>query len=104
MHNMTIGSMVLVTTDNWFYGRDGKSYRAVWGKLNGIYGDQETLGIKTNAKSANWYVDVGGVVIAGCQIHYAVDCDSCPPDEVDDHAIIEGKCVPYKRPTHIYKA
>ena len=104
MHRMTVGSKVLITCDNWFYGRDGKSYRSVWGTLDGIFNDQETLGVKTNAKSANWYAVVGGMIVAGCQIHYAMDCDELPPELVDDFTVVEGKVIHYTRPSHIYKA
>lgn len=70
----------LITTDNWFYGPDGRQYRAAWGEVQII---QDTfLGIKTNAHSANWYAKVGPennhVIVAGCQIHYAVKCEKEP--------------------------
>lgn len=64
----------LITCSNWFYAPDGKCYRVVWGKIK-ICKDEETLGIKTNSKSANWYAIVGQgektVIVAGCQILYA---------------------------------
>ncbi len=72
-----IGDKVLVTTDNWFYAPDGRQYRAVWGTVKGIFSDTQTLGIKTNAKSTNWYAMVGSMMIAGCQIHYAVLTQDC---------------------------
>lgn len=73
----------LITTDSWFIAPDGKSYKAVWGKVE-IYSDEETLGIKTNDKSTNWYAIVGEagqgrrVVVAGCQIRYACVCIEKP--------------------------
>lgn len=64
----------LITLDKWFVAPDGKSYKAVWGRVE-IYSDKETLGIVTNDKSTNWYVVIGEqgrrVIIAGCQIHFA---------------------------------
>ena len=46
--------------------------------------DNSALGIKTNRNSTNWYAIVGTennhVIIAGCQIHYAVKCDKKPND------------------------
>jgi hypothetical protein len=76
----------LITTDNWFYGPDGGQYRAVWGEVQIIQGT--FLGIKTNARSANWYVKVGPennhVIVAGCQIHYAVACEKEP----EPHAVL----------------
>ena len=76
-----VGDKVLVTTNAWFHAPDGDNYNAVFGTLNGIYTDQETLGIKTNAKSTNWYAHIGDMIIAGCQIHYAIktDCVSFDP-------------------------
>jgi hypothetical protein len=73
---MQVGDKVLITTDNWFFAPDGESYRAVWGTVNGILNDEQALGIKTNARSTNWFVSIGNMVVAGCQIHYAIKTDS----------------------------
>lgn len=71
----------LITCSNWFYAPDGKQYRAVWGKVK-VMNDEATLGIKTNAKSANWYAIVGkgdkSTIVAGCQILYACVCNEAP--------------------------
>ena len=88
---MIAGATYLITTDGWFVAPDGQLYSAVWGKV-GILSDT-VLGIKTNARSANWYAKVGPedrhVIIAGCQIHYAVRCEERPsevgPDIQDVH-------------------
>lgn len=69
----------LITTRDWFLAPDGKQYKAVWGKIK-VYTDQETLGVKTNAHSTNWYLIVGDessakrMVVAGCQVYYAMVC------------------------------
>lgn len=64
----------LITTDAWFTAPDGAQYRSVWGKV-AVANDNEILGIKTNARSSNWFAIIGEadkrVIIAGCQIHYA---------------------------------
>lgn len=70
---MNIGTKLLITTDNWFFAPDGQNYRAVYGTVRGVFSDTETLGIKTNAKSTNWYVQIGKMCIAGCQIHYVIE-------------------------------
>jgi len=70
-----IGDKMLVTCDNWFYTPDGNTHRAVFGTVKGIHSDKTTLGIKTNDKSTNWYLEIGNMFIAGCQIHYAVKTD-----------------------------
>ena len=67
----------LVTTDNWFYAPDGKKYRSAWGEIEILKDD--ILGVSTNRNSTNWYAKIGSkenhVIIAGCQIHYAVKCE-----------------------------
>lgn len=89
-----IGKKYIITTDNWFQAPDGQSYRSVYGTVTAISNDDETLGIKTNRGSTNWYVVIGKMVIAGCQIHYVIQSDSFdnPPFERED--IHDGKiCV-----------
>jgi len=70
----------LITCDAWFYAPDGVKYRAVWGEVEIL--EDSFLGVKTNNHSSNWYAYVGndkrGMVVAGCQIHYAVKCDKPP--------------------------
>ena len=71
----------LITTDSWFIAPDGKQYRAAWGEAE-ILADESFLGIKTNRNSTNWFAKIGNekshIIIAGCQIHYAVKCDEKP--------------------------
>lgn len=75
------GGKFLVTADAWFVGPDGEFYNSAFGEVE-ILDDEETLGIKTNRGATNWFAQVGNkdefVIIAGCQIHYAVKCDSVP--------------------------
>lgn len=75
--SINIGDKVLITTDRWFFAPDGQSYMAVHGTVRAVKSDAETLGIKTNARSTNWYIEVGNTTIAGCQIHYAIKSDTC---------------------------
>lgn len=74
----------LITTDNWFIAPDGKSYRAVWGEAKTMTA-AEALGLEPNRNSANWMVRVGTdehhIILAGCQIHYAVRCPERPNQE-----------------------
>lgn len=74
-----LGKKYLITTTNWFHAPDGKMYNGVFGIISGIYNDEETLGIKTNKESANWYLVIGKMIVAGCRIHYCIRTD-----EVDD--------------------
>lgn len=99
-----IGTKVLITTDNWFYAPDGKQYRSAYGTVRGIHTDEKTLGIRTNARSTNWYVQVGDLMIAGCQVHYAVRTDKCDLGSTPDWKEVDGVVVEYLRPTCIYDA
>lgn len=102
--NIEVGSCVLVTTDNWFYGPDGRQYRGVFGTVRGVYSDQETLGIKTNARSTNWYAEIGNVTIAGCQVHYVIRCNTPPPATLNDYEVKDGVVTFFDRPACIYNA
>ena len=102
--NLDVGVKALITTDNWFYGPDGKQYRAVWGTIKTILNDEAQLGIKTNARSTNWYVEIGCMVIAGCQIHYAMRSDECELDPVDDWQAGPEGMKAFKRPSAIFNA
>lgn len=70
----------LITTDDWFTATDGQHYKAAWGEVNIV--DDTVLGIKTNRLSSNWFAKVGTeenhILIAGCQIHYAIKAEQEP--------------------------
>lgn len=102
----SIGDEVLITTDNWFVAPDGKQYRSAFGTLHSINSDEATLGVRTNDRSTNWYVQIGNLTIAGCQIHYAVktDRESVNFDHCDDYTTKDGEVKSYVRPTLIYDA
>lgn len=102
--NINVGDKALITTDNWFFGHDGLQYRAVFGTVKAIRSAEETLGIKTNAKSTNWYIEIGSVTLAGCQIHYAIKTDLCEISNVKDSDVINGELKEYVRPSRIYNA
>ena len=76
MEKWETGGKYLITTDNWFIAPDGDQYRAVFGTVHGISKDEETLGIKTNRSSTNWYLQIGNMVVAGCQIHYCIKTET----------------------------
>lgn len=70
----------IITTDNWFLAPDGQEYKAAWGTVSIV--EDGVLGIKTNRMTSNWFAKVGDgegeILIAGCQIHYAVQCERPP--------------------------
>ena len=98
----------LITTDAWFYAPDGKQYKAAWGDVQII--EDTFLGLKTNRNSSNWFVKMGSeqkhIVIAGCQIHYAIRCEQKPnmEESEDWQADAQNGIKLYERPTSIYMA
>ena len=76
---MKIGEKFLITTDNWFFAPDGEQYRSVFGTVHAVVDSSQALGVRTNAKSTNWYVLIGDTLVAGCQIHYAVRSERFNP-------------------------
>lgn len=105
MVGCAIGRPALITCDNWFYAPDGRSYRAVWGTIRAVHDSEKVLGIRTNSKSTNWYVEIGCMIIAGCQIHYVLACDQCSFDSAKDwSASAEHGLKEYDRPCGIFNA
>ena len=105
---ITLTGKYLVQSDEWFLAPDGKYYRAVWGEIK-VVQSEEMLGIKTNARSTNWYVMVGNplihVIIAGCKIHHCVKCNKevlNPSLDVRDYVVHDGLINFYSRPNAIY--
>lgn len=93
-----------ITTAEWFIGHDGKAYNAVWGNVEILSDD--ILGIKTNRGSTNWYIKIGSedkyMIVAGCQVNYAVKCKKPVIDEVNDFSLIDGEIKRYTKPSTIY--
>jgi hypothetical protein len=95
----------LITADNWFYAPDGVLYKAVWGEVTIL--EDNILNIKTNRNSSNWFARIGTeenhVIIAGCQIHYAVKTNKKPNSGlIRDYNIVDGVVKEYDRPNNIY--
>jgi len=101
---LEVGKRALITCGNWFYAPDGCTYRSVFGTIHGVHSSEETLGVKTNSKSTNWYVEIGNMTLAGCQIHYAIRCDAVHVGKAADWNLHEGNPVEYTRPGAIYMA
>lgn len=102
--NIQIGKKVLITTNNWFVAPDGRQYMAVFGTVKAVLDSQQTLGVKTNARSTNWYVELGNMTIAGCQIFYAVRTDRVELGEVPAYEVKDGVVTHIKIPSRIYNA
>lgn len=100
-----INKKVLITTQGWFYGKDGKQYRAVHGTLKAIHEAGKTLGFIPNRSHANWFVEIGNMIIMGCQVMYLQQVDEVNTGNVIDWNYdkdSEEKSVSYERPTSIY--
>jgi hypothetical protein len=104
MNNVEVGDKVLVTCDNWFYAPNGQHYRAVFGTVRAVRTAEDTLGVRPNGKSTNWYVEVGNMTIAGCQVHYVVKTDRCDLGTTCSWTEEKGVVVYFDRPSHIYNA
>lgn len=103
--SMQIGKKALITTDGWFYAPDGRQYRAVFGTVKSVRTSEDTLGVRTNARSSNWYVEIGNLTVAGRQIHYALRCDEVQTGPAKDWSADAQKgLTEYDRPIAIYSA
>ncbi len=85
-----LNQKVIITTSNWFYAPDGKNYRAVWGTLKGVHAAKDVLGFTVNASHANFYIEIGTMVIAGCQALYCMQCDNKPDFEKVSHSMYDS--------------
>ena len=107
---MEMKGKYLITTDHWFVAPDGRQYRSAWGEVQIM--DDKFLGVTTNRNSSNWYAMVGGnnreIIIAGCQIHFAIKCPVKPDNsKIKDYQVEvtmkDGK-LEYERDSYIYIA
>lgn len=72
-----VGERYLITTDSWFVAPDGNTYHAVYGTVKRVETAESALGFRPRGRSANWFVEIGDTIVAGCQIHFAVRTDEC---------------------------
>ena len=99
-----IGKKVLITTSDWFKGNDGVQYKSVFGTLQGIHETKEYYGFTPNRNHANWVVEVGNMVIAGCQVLYCEQVDVIS-EKVHDWSCskeTEFKVIEYTTPNNTY--
>ena len=103
-NNIAVGDKVIVTCDNWFYAPNGCTYRGVFGTVKAVRTAEDSLGARPNGKSTNWYLEVGDMTIAGCQVHYVVKSDSCFLGPVETNHVHEGRYNSSVRESEIYDA
>jgi len=82
---------MLLTTHNWFVAPDGEQYKSVFGTVKAIHSDSALLGIKTNRHSTDWYVEIGNMIVAGCQIYYAIKTNSVSLKKATREVDFEGE-------------
>lgn len=98
------GDKLLVTCDNWFIAPNGRQYRAVFGTVHAARTAEDSLGIRPNGRSTNWYLEIGNMTIAGCQVHYFLKTDTCHLGECEIWNSHEGRAVRDTTPPQIYNA
>ena len=98
--NNFINKKVLITTQQWFYAPDGKQYRSVHGTLKAVHEAGKT-GFIPNRSHANWFIEIGSMIIMGCQVMYVVECETVNTDKVMEWST-EGGMKEYERPSAIY--
>lgn len=74
------GKKYLITTNDWFYTPEGESCKAVWGTCE-IIRTEDAFGFTPARPSTNWFLKVGNMIVAGCQIHYAIQCEKAPENK-----------------------
>ncbi len=79
---ITQGKYYLVTGYDWFYNPiTGELCKAAWGKAQ-ILTTEEVFNFKPLRPSTNWFLKLGegegSILIAGCQVFYAVECAKRP--------------------------
>ncbi len=72
-----IGKKVILTSTSWFLAPDGLQYKGAFGTLKAIHTSQETLGFTPSRSHTNWYIEIGNLHIAGCQVLQMVKSDIC---------------------------
>lgn len=100
-----VGSKVLITTDKWFFVPSGEQCRAVHGTLKAVHKAADVFGFEPSRGNANWFVEIGDMLIMGCQVLYCTLCDTVNSGNVN--AFHTGEAIPggilhYNRPSYIY--
>lgn len=104
--NIQVGERYLITTDGWFVAPDGETYQAAYGTVRHVGTVDDALGFRPRGGgSTNWFIEVGNLIVAGCQVHYAVRTDRCPggPSTVWQQTA-SGQVVTGEAPPRIYYA
>lgn len=94
-----IGEKILITTNQWFYGKDGKQYMGVHGTLKAVHSTPEQLGFTPNRTHTNWTLEIGNMIVMGCQVMYVEQVDEINSGDVHTDIINHSSDEPVKRVT-----
>ena len=99
-----IGKKVLVTTQDWFVGRNGCSFKAVYGILESVDELKDVLGFVPSRHHANWSIKVGSFIIIGCQVQNIEQTDIIHDSQepVSDFSVDKSEVSYFERPSTIY--
>lgn len=102
MNKEYLNQKVLLTTASWFYAPDGRQYKGVWGTLKAVQEVKEKLGFVPNRSHANWFYEIGDMVIMGCQVQVCIQTDQRPPDIGKGWDVKDGVVMNFETPSPIY--
>ena len=90
----------LINCDSWFVAPDGEYYNSAWGTCK-ILTTEEIFNFKPLRPSTNWFIQVGeeedSIIIAGCQIHFAIKCNIQPKKKKGSYNNKDGVLVSINR-------
>lgn len=85
---ITDNKYYLITCNEYFVAPDGEEYRSAWGKCV-LSEAKDAFGFVPLRPSTNWFCRVGdgenSIIIAGCHIHYAIECTMRPVKRFETH-------------------
>lgn len=100
-----IGKKVLVTCSAWFCCPDGTEAKAIHGTLKAIHMSESTLGFTPSRAHTNWFLEIGNMTVAGCQVLYLVESDDVNYSRVPNwHSDANVGIKEFERPSIIYNA
>ena len=102
-NNIRVGDKIFVNLDNWIYTPDGKNCKAVFGTFKGVKKFEDVTGIKPT-RSTNWFLEIGNMIIAGCQIHYIFKTDYCWNGKYENWSYDNGVYKEYYHLSPVYFA
>ena len=85
---LRVGLKYLITLESRIRTPDGEAYGAVFGTLRAVHKAQDVIGVYPGRGHENWMVEIGNVIIPGCQVKFCIQTDSYstqPPSNEIEH-------------------